>query len=504
MEKERYDIALHGLWNTDNWGAHFTYWALIRVLQQMGKRVLLVDARSEKKSVYEDAIRFFKKWTDVSDPLLHAWDLEQLNKYCDTFMIGSDQCFRNCFVEYCNYPYLLDYVYHHKRKICFGTSFGCSGYEGDENALAYLGKCLKRFDAIALRERSGVDFVKREFGLKAEAVVDPCFLAKREWYDELMEPVEIKNDRYSLCVCLDMCEEVIQYCSVFSEYFQETLVKIYALGGENPRHVKMDGFLIGLSDGEALKYVKESSYIFADSFHMMCFAIIFQIPFSVWLNHRRGDERILELAGYLGLEKRIVQTKEQLIQNYKTQIDWEAVQDKLSVYRKKSLRWLEEHIGCNHDNCETQADVLRRRLVTVEKQVFRLNNIVVKERELAITRYFRQVIREKEKIAIRGGGFHTNMLLQLLTPVLEEKGAFIVGIVDRKPEKKEVSGHNYKWFTPEQWDGIDCTAALISSGQHRVDFLREIESMRPDVSIYDLYILFDETQKINLPAYYGI
>lgn len=49
-----------------------------------------------------------------------------------------------------------------------------------------------------------------------------------------------------------------------------------------------------------------------DSFHGVCFAIIFNKPFAVYINKDRGASRFYSLLKLLHLEERIIDSEEKL------------------------------------------------------------------------------------------------------------------------------------------------------------------------------------------------
>lgn len=55
-----------------------------------------------------------------------------------------------------------------------------------------------------------------------------------------------------------------------------------------------------------LEYIKKSEYVITDSFHGMCFALIYQKPFIVIQNTKRGNTRFETIVRWLGLEELIV------------------------------------------------------------------------------------------------------------------------------------------------------------------------------------------------------
>ena len=64
---------------------------------------------------------------------------------------------------------------------------------------------LQRFDAISVREKTGINICKDKFNVIAEQVIDPFFLLPANKYDLILSDVKMKPDekKYLLCYILD-------------------------------------------------------------------------------------------------------------------------------------------------------------------------------------------------------------------------------------------------------------------------------------------------------------
>ena len=96
---KRYDIGLYGWWCHENFGGCLTYFALNRILKQLGCSVLMIQEAKGLPGRYiipenSIAMSFGKDQYDCS-PQLDASELYKLNDYCDAFVIGGDQVWDN-------------------------------------------------------------------------------------------------------------------------------------------------------------------------------------------------------------------------------------------------------------------------------------------------------------------------------------------------------------------------------------------------------------------------
>ena len=94
-----------------------------------------------------------------------------------------------------------------------------------------------------------------------------------------------------------------------------------------------------------LKAVYNSSFILTDSFHATALAILFRKQFiAVYgrMDESTGTGRMSSLLSVLGLQDRLFKTTEDAINAGapKKPIDYDAVDVKLSAFRKECLEWL--------------------------------------------------------------------------------------------------------------------------------------------------------------------
>ena len=89
---------------------------------------------------------------------------------------------------------------------------------------------------------------------------------------------------------------------------------------------------------EWLRNFYDSSFIVTDSFHGTVFSIIFNKPFVVFANTKRGNSRIESLLSRLGLEGRLVSDNNYMFID--THIDWQDVNRRLEDWKKESLDYL--------------------------------------------------------------------------------------------------------------------------------------------------------------------
>lgn len=100
----------------------------------------------------------------------------------------------------------MDFVLDPRKKISYAPSFGVNEirnqYVKDE-----IGKQLKSFSALSVREKQGSDMIKEYYGLQANVVIDPTLLLNANDWDTMCG-TEAKKDRALLCYVLGENEKV--------------------------------------------------------------------------------------------------------------------------------------------------------------------------------------------------------------------------------------------------------------------------------------------------------
>ena len=95
---------------------------------------------------------------------------------------------------------------------------------------------------------------------------------------------------------------------------------------------------------EWLSNFRNSKFIFTDSFHGMVFSIIFNVPFAVYVNKKRGSSRFVSLLKQVGLKNRIIESEKEYDQIKNDEINWKEVNEKLNNLRNSSIDFLKNNL----------------------------------------------------------------------------------------------------------------------------------------------------------------
>ena len=251
----------------------------------------------------------------------------------DLIVAGSDQIWSPSQHHGFDPNYFLHFAQSFPaRKISYAASFGRDRVSAAE--AAQLPRLLRHFDAISVREASGVTLVERATGQKPANVPDPTLLHSN--YAELTERAPSGHENpYVFCYGLRSPDNIRQTADLVSKRLNCPI-----LSPHNPHRRWVEiGNTVHPDPGEWVSLVKNASFVVTNSFHGTVFALLFKKPFIVaGLTGERAtaNARAINLLRAVGLENRF--TPGFTAQNVQTlmarEIDWAEVDQRLAALRQ--------------------------------------------------------------------------------------------------------------------------------------------------------------------------
>lgn len=249
----------------------------------------------------------------------------------EAFIVGSDQVWApacNVPIEYLGNMF-LDFAPDFKgKRVAYAASFGSGEWKYTPEWTEKCSKLAKNFDAISVREDSGVRLCREYLGVEAVHVLDPTLLLTADDYKKLLVQPE-KRTRSLFAYILDTSAQKIAFLQSIADQFDLNLV----IKGAND-DLQWDDSIEGwLSD------IRDSAMVVTDSFHGSVFSILFHRPFLSIVNNKRGTDRFTSLLNKLGLNDMLVKNINEIgrITNI---INWDVVDQKLNVERESSINFL--------------------------------------------------------------------------------------------------------------------------------------------------------------------
>lgn len=269
-------------------------------------------------------------------------ELKKLNELLDGFIVGSDQVWRYRKDEQSMFRYYLDFADENKTKIAFAASFGVDHWEADEKVTQKIKKLVDRFQAISVREESGVEICKNIFGVETIPVLDPTLLLNPDFFHEIADkkPVAKTDKRKLVYMLLDDSEA--------NENFFQTVAKKHGLKFtriNGKKLVPKKGFFLFKSINSWLSNIKHAEVVITDSFHCTVFAILFRKKFICLANKHRGITRLENLLKLIRLENRLICNLLQFDANLLVnEINYQYAEQVLAKERTKSINFLKSSL----------------------------------------------------------------------------------------------------------------------------------------------------------------
>ena len=319
-----------------------------KIKNSIWKNVMVRLIAGEKRKKSFDQFR--EKYLPLSDKSWNSKEKLMSNPPdYDVYISGSDQIW-NPNVNQGDYNYLLAFVPDGKRKISYASSFGKKSLE--KHLWNEYKNFLMRYDAIGVRETSGVDIIRTIAGLQAETVLDPTLLLdQNQW--RLMSGCTNEKEPYILTYYMPGDKKVCKaIASIAKKLSQKTNLHIINLGQrEYYRLLPWIDSRVTAGPAEFLNLFLNASYIITNSFHGTAFATNFHKPLCVPINGCLDNQtarhtRIVDYLHLIGLDNAIVTvdrdgqyTQPAFPHNYT------KVSQRLCEKRNESLEFLVNAIG---------------------------------------------------------------------------------------------------------------------------------------------------------------
>ena len=378
----RFDIGYVGWWYGLNYGSALTNYALHETLAEMGKTVLMLEWPTWEKATWpipdSHTRRFARRHYDIS--MRQTYDnLDHFNYHCESFILGSDQLWNYYSVKENGNYFFLDFVHPGKRKIAYATSFGHSTSFFPKERQLEISEYLQQFTAISVREKDGVDICRDTFGVHAVQTLDPVFICSPSAYEKAINDAEAsEKEPYILGYILNPTEEKRNALLRASRKLQLPL-KVILDGQENYdknyKAMNLNDAVLGTVGVEDwLYYFKNAQFILTDSYHGLCFSLIFHKNFICFGNRLRGMSRFNTLIEITKLDDHmLLNPQDDSIDDllYRV-IDYNAVEQRLDVEKRRSREWLKNALEMPLPTTPPLTNTMITKLSSLEKRFAQL------------------------------------------------------------------------------------------------------------------------------------
>ena len=297
--------------------------------QKINRETSIIEQNTEKFIK-----RYIKQFIIEEFPHIHETDF-------DSIIVGSDQVWRPIYFEglydsNISNAFLKFTKKWNIKRIAYAASFGTDKWEYTKRQTDECRKLMKLFDAISVRESSGVGLCKKYFNIEAKHVLDPTMLLDKEDYVRLFKNTNTPKSKGTLLIyILDETQEKVKFVNKIASDAHLIPFRVNAnvdnlfTSLENRIQPPIEQWLRGFYDAE---------YVVTDSFHACVFSILFNKPFIAIGNESRGMSRFSSLLETFGLTDRLITN----LSSYKPNknINWESVLYTLQEKRNEANTFL--------------------------------------------------------------------------------------------------------------------------------------------------------------------
>lgn len=352
-----YDVMLCGATVNTNYGGLITYYALYKAVERLGYSIVMCNAPDRKNAsnieINNHASKFCEKYFNLSEKKpLHRYS--EFNKMADTFLLGSDQIWNYKLFNGRKENFYFDFVDDSKKKIAYAASFGFNKLTLSANypeKYPKVNALLKRFDAISIRETDGVELCEDSFNVNADFVMDPVFLLNAADYSELSKHSEHKPEPHYLTTYFltpnDENNNAIKFIAKKLNLPMVNMTTGNPTRFDDYKKKFVEPVCENLQIEEWLYNIQNSDIVITDSYHCLCFSIIFRKKF-ILIQEKWAPSRIVSLLSKLNLTDRWVTSPQQIYDNddlINGEIDYDNVYKILQKEIYRSSIWLENALS---------------------------------------------------------------------------------------------------------------------------------------------------------------
>lgn len=352
-------IGIMSMQRVRNYGSFLQAYGLKYIIEKLGHEVIFLDYKVEKPIVpykerniiYKLLSSFYhgiKKNIFKEEKMRYLYDAKYLpmlgvskkKKYrsnVDVLVIGSDEVF-NCLQSGINIGFsreLFGKDNNANKVISYAASFGYTTLNGLRKYRIdnEIGKLLKGFMAISVRDANSSSIVKELTGKEPIINVDPVIIADFDEHINLNISIEDYILIYAYTNRINKNSEITAIKN-FAKKYNKKLVSVGIHQDWTDIKLEADPF-------ELLSYVKGADYLITDTFHGSIFSIKYNKPFATIIRES-NKQKLRDLLKRFNVSDREVSNMEDLENVLLKPIDFEDVNNIIKIETDRSIAYLKE------------------------------------------------------------------------------------------------------------------------------------------------------------------
>ena len=353
-----------------NYGGILQCYALQTVLERMGHKVqvltkpqygrsyyiiypLAVCKRLLKRFILGKKIAIFKASHQIisqhTDRFIHRYIHQytqrewtaQIASHFDAIVVGSDQVWRPAYSQPIEEAFLSFLGDADIKRVAYAASFGVDHCEYTEEQRKLCSSLLKKFDAVSVRESSGVQLCQKYFDTKAIQVLDPTLLLSADDYRALIKKGKTQPSNGNLLVYL--LDRTKEKEVLVDRIAQAKGLTPFWMSSETTDETLPLKQRIKMPVEQWLRSFDDAKFVLTDSFHGCVFSIIFRKQFFAIGNKERGLSRFQSLLALFSLQDRLILSPDEYKSNLSS-IDYDQVQARLQSLQAQSFSFLKTNL----------------------------------------------------------------------------------------------------------------------------------------------------------------
>ena len=224
----------------------------------------------------------------------------------DAFIVGSDQIWRaeyickaNNFAPYFDFTSSWD-----KIRLAYSCSFAFNEWRYSDEATKKAKNLVKHFNAVSVREKSGVELCRKYLDIDAIHLIDPTMLLTLEDYVNLVKDSGLPPCEGNLMTyILDENDNIVSFVDKVADACHLKKFRANSHVEDIQADVKNR---IQPPVEKWLRSFMDAKIVITDSFHACVFSIIFNKPFICLGNTSRGMDRFYSLLDMFNQRWRLI------------------------------------------------------------------------------------------------------------------------------------------------------------------------------------------------------
>ncbi len=274
---------------------------------------LLLASRRRKFDI------FSAEMLSITSRRYHSFnELKNNPPIADIYFAGSDQIWNTSHMHGKDPAFFLDFVPNELGAVrtSYAASFSISKLPDEYKDFVRVN--LEKFNAISVRENSGIKILE-SIGINDGIVVlDPVFLLEKKYWDRL---AMMRNNEKYILIYDQENNSIIKETA--KKIAKSTKMKIYAIQSLYPMYYA-NKKLTNIGPLDFLNLIKNSEVCLTNSFHCTAFSLIFQKEFFTFKRtHEKVNSRMVDLLETVKLNDRIIESPDEI--KYIEKIDYQKV-----------------------------------------------------------------------------------------------------------------------------------------------------------------------------------